>query len=219
MKILIAVPCMDTVPVPFTESMLNLAKPEGTKACFKSGSLIYDSRNLLAFTAIENHFDYIMWFDSDMTFSPDILIRMLDDVQQTHAHMVTGLYFKRTYPSTPVIFQNVQPPSPNEHGQMQINIKPYTDYPRDRIFPVEGCGFGCVLTSVPLVKAVIDKFGPAFTPILWAGEDISFCYRVNQLAQEDPAFSNPIMCDSRIKCGHVGQYIFTEDPLKRGDNP
>ena len=57
MKILIAIPCMDTVPVPFAESLLNLDKPEGTKVCFKSGSLVYDARNLLSITAIKEGFE------------------------------------------------------------------------------------------------------------------------------------------------------------------
>ena len=53
MSIMIAIPCMGTTPVQFTESLLNLEKPEGTKVCFKSSSLIYDARNLLSLTAIE----------------------------------------------------------------------------------------------------------------------------------------------------------------------
>ena len=217
MSIMIAIPCMDTVPVKFTESLLDIEKPEGTKVCLKPGSLVYDSRNLLSLTAIENKFDYIMWMDSDMIFPPDTITKLLGDILELNIHMVSGLYVKRTYPVKPVIYKSVQPPVKDEHGIPQIHIDEYMDYPRNNVFPVEGCGFGCVMTSVHLMKAVWDMFGAAFTPLTWAGEDISFCYRVNELMKKDRRFVGHIWCDSHIKCGHIGQFNFTEDMLKRGD--
>lgn len=217
MSIMIAVPCMGTAPIQFTESLLNLEKPEGTKVCTKSSSLIYDARNLLSLTAIEQKFDYVMWFDSDMTFHPLTLMHLLEDMNHPHIDMVTGLYVKRTFPTKPVIYQRVRPPEPGPNGIPQLNINEYMDYPRDRMFCVEGCGFGCVLTSVQLLKDVWDKFGPAFSPLPWAGEDVSFCYRVNQLKKDDNLYPGHILCDSRVKCGHIGSFLFTEDLLKRGE--
>lgn len=217
MSIMIAIPCMGTMPVQFTESLLNLEKPEGTKVCFKSSSLIYDARNLLSLTAIEQKFDYVMWFDSDMTFHPLTLMHLLEDMNHPNIEMVTGLYVKRTFPTKPVIYKQVRPPEPNLQGIPQININEYMDYPRDQMFCIEGCGFGCVLTSVKLLKDVWDKFGPPFSPLPWAGEDVSFCYRVNQLKQEENIYSGYIWCDSRVKCGHIGSFLFTEDLLKRGE--
>ena len=224
MKILIAIPCMDTVPVPFAESLLNLNKPEGTKVCFKAGSLIYDARNLLSLTAIDNQFDYVLWLDSDMTFPHDTLTRLLKGISITGAEMMSGLYVKRTMPTAPVIYKSIQPPEPDENGILRIHINEYRDYQKnkDNVFPVAGCGFGCVLTSVKLLKEVWDEYGPAFAPYPWAGEDISFCYRVNQLyAKQDNPLElktlTPIMCDRDISCGHVGSFLYTEDILKRGE--
>ena len=217
MSILVAVPCMDMNHVKFTESLLNMDKPEGTKVCLKPSSLIYDARNLLSLTAIENKFDYIMWMDSDMIFPVDTIPRLLEDLNHPHVHMVSGLYVKRTFPVKPVIYKHVQPPTPNEHGIPQIHIDEYVDYPRDQMFTVEGCGFGCVMMETRLIKQVWTRFGPPFAPFPWAGEDISFCYRVNQLLEKDDLYSGHIWCDSRIKCGHIGNVTFTEEMLKRGD--
>lgn len=216
MKILIAIPCMDTVPVPFAESLLNLDKPEGTKVCFKAGSLIYDARNLLSLTAIEHGFDYVLWLDSDMVFPRDTLTRLLDDVSRSHMDMVSGLYVKRTMPTKPVIYYQIEPPKPNAQGIPEIQICEWMNYPKDEVFAIAGCGFGCVLTSVKLLKDVWDRYGPAFAPYPWAGEDISFCYRVEQMYREKKEHQY-IFCDSRIKCGHVGSFLYTEDILKRGE--
>ena len=201
MRILIAIPCMDTFPRQFVESLLELERPEGTSTCLKPNSLIYDSRNLLSLTAIEKGYDYVLWLDSDMTVPRDTISRLLS----AEADMVTGLYVKRTIATSPVLFDVIQPPDVVD-GHMVKRVHEYLHYPRDSVFEVAGCGFGCVLTSVKLLKEVWDKFGPAFAPFVWGGEDVSFCYRVNQLGHK-------ILCDSRVKCGHVGSFIYTEDLL------
>jgi len=201
MKTLIAIPCMDTVPVEFVKSLLYLEKGD-CSVLFKPNSLIYDSRNLISLTAIENNFDRVMWFDSDMAFQPDTLKRLHKDMDELNADMVTGLYHKRNGSGIPVIYDELDIPGKDEQGNPVKRIHEFTDYPKDDLFTVKGCGFGCVLTSTKLLQAVWDNYGPAFAPFPWAGEDIAFCWRVNQLGY-------PIYCDSNVKCGHIGTYVYT----------
>lgn len=212
MKIMIATPCMDSVPTAFCQCILHLDKPAGTTAMLHPNSLVYDSRNLMALSAIEMGVDRIMWFDSDMVFTPNTLKQLSADMDEIGCDMVTGVYTKRIIPYTPVIYRELNEPTIDANGRPEAHIKPYLDYPVNSIFPVEGCGFGCVMTSVALVKRVIDKFTSAFLPYLWAGEDLSFCYKVKQLGEK-------IYCDSRIKCGHVGQFVYSPDAYeqKRGE--
>lgn len=210
MKILIAIPCMDNVSVYFAESLLNMDKPDGSSVTFQRGSLIYDGRNLISLKAITEQYDYVMWIDSDMILPKDTLPRLLAIAQEKDVPMVSGLYVKRAYPTSPVLYSSIAQPAMNKDGFMIQQIITYEDYPQNSVFPVAGCGFGCVLTSVPLLKKVWDKFGPAFSPYPWAGEDISFCYRVNQL-------NETILCDSSISCGHIGTLAYTEKMLKRGE--
>ena len=209
MKILIAIPCMDQMPVEFERSLLYLEKL-GASVCFNPSSLVYDSRNLLSLTAIENGFDRVMWFDSDMAFQPDTLKKLSEDMDVYHADMVTGLYVKRKRPIVPVIYSRLEMPSKDEDGKPQNNIVNYRDYPKNAVFPIKGCGFGCVMTSVKLLKHVWDTYGPAFAPLPWAGEDIAFCFRVNELGY-------PMYCDSNVSCGHIGTYIYTADDADGGD--
>lgn len=211
MKTMIAIPCMDTLPLGFVQSLLYAEKGENVTVQFKANSLIYDSRNLLSLMAIEDGFDRVMWIDSDMMFTHSAIKMLHDDMDQYKCDMVTGLYFKRTGMSLPVIYEELEIPT-EENGKPVRNIHEYMNYPPDSMFPVRGCGFGFVMTSTKLLKEVWDKYGPAFTPYPWAGEDISFCHRVNQLG-------HVIWCDSRITCGHIGTWVFTEDTYKamRGD--
>lgn len=206
MKTLIAIPCMDTTPTLFTQALLRLEKGPDVAVCMKPNSLVYDSRNLMSLSAIEQGFDYVFWLDSDMIVPPDTLRRLLKTAETFPADMVTGLYVKRREPIIPVIYDVLEEPSVDESGKLVGRVHEYSNYPRDSLFKVKGCGFGCCLTSVSLLKVVWDKFGPAFSPYPWAGEDISFCHRVNQLGYD-------IYCDSTISCGHVGQMIYTEQLL------
>lgn len=212
MKTLIAVPCMDTVPVPFMESILNLTKPADTRISFLPGSLVYDSRNMLSLKAIEDNYDYVMWFDSDMVFPHDTLLSLMEDLDRQDAQIVTGLYFKRKFNTSPVLYRVLDKPQKNAQGIPVRQLEDYIDYPKDTIFPVQGAGFGCMLMETSVLKQVWDTFGPAFAPLPWGGEDISFCYRVKQLGI-------PILCDSRVKCGHVGSMQYNEawyDMIKNG---
>ena len=212
MKTLIAIPCMDTIPVGFAQSLIYLEKGHDVSVNFQANSLVYDSRNLISLTAIEHGFDRVMWFDSDMMFTKDTMKMLMADMDRLDADMVTGVYFKRRPPYSPVIFDQLDEPGTDGKGSPVARVHNYLDYPKDTIFPVRGCGFGCVMTSVKLLKQVWDKFGPAFAPYPWAGEDISFCHRVNKLGVQ-------IWCDSNIMCGHIGQYVYTEGTYNfaRGD--
>lgn len=203
MKTLIAVPCMDMLPLPFVTSFTSLRKPEGTSYVFNANCLIYDSRNIFSSGAIRNGYDRVLWLDSDMRFDPDLLERLSADMDENPGvKVISALYFKRRIPTSPVIYKTL------EYGRADDNtIKPtvetYHDYPKDALFPVAGCGFGAVLTSVDILKDIWDSFGPPFDPMTHMGEDLSFCWRVGQIGE-------PIYCDSRVKCGHVGLSEFNE---------
>jgi len=212
LKTLIAIPCMDNAHVGFTQSLMHLKKGENTSASFRANSLVYDSRNILSLTAIEQGYDRVMWIDSDMMFTPDAMEILQNYMTLYGFDMITGLYFKRNGECLPVIYDELEMPTQDENGLPIKHIHEYIQYPRDTIFPVKGCGFGFVLTSTELLKAVWDNFGPAFAPLPWAGEDIAFCHRVNQLGRK-------IYCDSSVSCGHIGTYVYTEKDFlaRRGD--
>lgn len=203
MRTLIAIPCMDMIHTGFAQSLINLRKGEGVDVIFRPGSLIYDARNIISLVAIERNYDRVMWLDSDMMFTPDAFEMLRKDMDERGCDMVTALYFTRDRNVKPVIYSQLEEPV-NIGGKAEKRITHYTDYPRDTVFQAQGCGFGCVMTSVKLLRDVWDRFGPAFAPMPWAGEDLSFCWRVRQLGYE-------ILCDSRVVCGHIGNYVYTED--------
>ena len=204
-KILIAVPCMDQLPAQFAHSLATLTSygVEDTQISvwFNLGSLIYTSRDQIAKKALLDEADLIMWFDSDMVFAPDTMHRLLKHIDDG-ADMVTGIYYRRTQPFSPVAFKTMEL---NEDG----NGFTWTEFDEipDEPFEVGACGFGCVLMKTEIFVSVFAKFGLMFTPIANCGEDIAFCWRARQCGYK-------ILADPSIALGHVGYTIVTKDYFK-----
>lgn len=202
MKTLICMPCMDMVHTTFLRSLLSLRRVGEVNYAITCSSLIYDARNQLVRRAIEQGYDRILWLDSDMDFSPDLMERLSADMDEGR-EFVSALYFGRRDPRKPVIYEECGCYR-MENGETTPIAVYYEKYPKDQIFPIKACGFGGVMMTVDLAKRVQERFGLPFQPALGFGEDLSFCGRVQQLGVE-------MFCDSRVKMGHVGMKAYTED--------
>lgn len=200
MRTLIAVPCMDQVPAPFAQSLAMLQKTGECMLSMQIGSLIYTSRNNLAQMAIQMDVDYVFWLDSDMVFEPDTLIRMMDTLQKNDYDILTGLYFRRVPPYTPVLFDKLD---------IHRNICSWTEFHEipEEPFEIGGCGFGCVLMKADVFYDVQAKHGNMFAPLGNNGEDIAFCWRAR-----DCGFK--IYCDPSVICGHVGYSVVDDQFFK-----
>lgn len=200
MKTLIAVPCMDQVPVTFCNSLAILQKVGECTLLMKSGSLIYAARNELATAAIRDDYDYVFWLDSDMVFHPDTLIRMMDTARKHDLDMLTGLYFRRVPPYSPVLFKKLD---------IRGNTCDWSEFDSipEGLFEVGACGFGCVLMKTDVFLDVQSKHGNMFAPIGNNGEDIAFCWRAR-----DCGFK--IWCDPSIICGHVSHVVVDDQFFK-----
>ena len=205
MKTLIAIPCMDHVATGFVTSLLGLRRVGECNCAMTQSSLIYDARNTLAMSAIDNGFDRVLWLDSDMRFDGDMMERLAKDMDDS-AECVCGLYFKRRLPTGPVIYKRVD--IEQDDQQIKAIVEPYEDYPRNAPFEVKGMGFGAVMMNVDLLKRVTDKYGLPFSPMLGFGEDLTFCWRLQQLGVK-------MWCDSGVKVGHLGTIEYGEDMYTR----
>ena len=202
-KILIAVPCMNQVPAEFADSLARLTscglKDHQLGQIFKIGSLIYTSRDDIAKEAIGSGADYVMWLDSDMVFGPDLLQKLMPHLERPEIDIVTGLYFRRVQPFTPVLFEELD-------FDVEKQIASWSEFTEigAEPFEVAGCGFGCVLMPTDIFIDVQSKFGAMFTPMSGVGEDLSFCWRARQLGFR-------IWCDPTIPLGHIGYNIVTRN--------
>lgn len=197
MKTMIAIPCMDQVPTQFCMSLAMLQTSGDCKLVMSPGSLIYTSRNNLATQALQEEYDYVFWLDSDMTFAPDTLIRMMDTLQKRDLDFLTGLYFRRVPPFSPVLFDRLEIKMHDVCSWSNFETIP------DDIFEIGGCGFGCVLMKTDMFIDVQSQFNNMFSPIGNNGEDVAFCWRARQCGYK-------LYCDPSVICGHVGHTVIND---------
>lgn len=198
MKTLIAIPSMDLVPARFAQSLAMLRKDGECEIAFQIGSLVYNARNSLANIAIQTEADRVLWLDSDMVFAPDILSILGETMKETDADIVTGLYFRRVPPYTPVLYDKLE-----QVSELSAEYRELKDLPKERIFEVAGCGFGCVLMGTDVFLSLDSKFGQLFNPTPGMGEDLAFCWRARQCGYK-------IICDQSVQLGHVGYEVYTK---------
>lgn len=195
MKLLIGIPTLDYVNAEFMQCLCRLImrlKDGGVnfELDIESGTLVYMARERIAQKAVNEGFTHVLWLDSDMVFSPDIL----DDLMFSGHDFVTGIYQARRKGYSSVIFKCID-----------LNkVERFEEYPKET-FEIQGCGFGCVLTATHILKAVLLQKDTCFTPILQYGEDIAFCFRVRELGYK-------MYCEPSVVCGHIGHItIYPED--------
>jgi len=201
MKTMIAVPCMDTMPYEFVESLYRMKTVGQIRPAFLSGSLVYKARTDLALIALQEKADFILWLDSDMVFNADLMVDLMNDMEGRD--MVAGVCHMRRPPYAPVLYSKLRQgltPAENEHEKLY-------DYPEKDLFKVEGCGFGCVMMRTTVVQAVVDKYHELFTPMPGYGEDLSFCIRARGCGYD-------IWADPKVQLGHKSSTIVTRDTFE-----
>jgi len=201
MKTMIAIPCMDTVQTEFAQSLMRL-KPVGeVYHSFLACSLIYKSRNDLADMAIKSGADYVLWLDSDMVFTSDLMVDLMKDMEGRD--IVSGIYHMRRPPYKPVIWKTLRQgiiPQDNESED-------WDDYPKDGIFEIDGCGFGCVMMRASILQTIVDRYHDLFAPLPGYGEDLSFCIRAKSCGFK-------IHADPRLQIGHKGSIIISDESFQ-----
>lgn len=194
-KTLIAVPNMGDWKAEFGHSIFHLKRAGEMALQQEMGSLIYEARNKLAQTAMDSGADYVLWFDADMIFPPETFLKLYEDIQKPGVDMVTGLYFRRIPPYSPVLFEKVDV---SDEGRTVDWAEP-KEVPAE-MFEIAGAGFGCLLMKAEVIKATLAATSQLFTPFATVGEDLSFCWRARQAGFH-------IWCDPTVTCGHVGKQI------------
>ena len=198
MKILIGMPCGENIPVETVRCLLEIKKTHEISVMLFPGSLVYTARNKIALAAVENRFDYLMFIDSDMTFRPDAIERLLEHDKD----IVSGICFKRKPPYSPCIYSKIETKADGNAPIADVVM----DY-EEGLIEIAGCGAALLLIKVEVLETLIKDHMQLFEPLEGLGEDLSFCYRATQSKYK-------IFCDTTVGAGHIGKIVITEATYK-----
>ena len=150
---------------------------------YQGATLVYVGRDKLANKAMNECYTHMLWLDSDMIFTEDLL----DDLMYSGKPFVTGIAHGRRAPHVSCIFKEIWPRVDRYEGY---------EYP-SQAFKIGGCGFACVLIETEIVRNVYNKNGTAFFPMRELGEDLAFCKRATDMGYE-------IWAEPSVRLGHIG---------------
>lgn len=192
MRTLIAIPCMDEMDSGFVQCLVDMRHVGEVDTTILSGSLVYEARERLAALACDGEYDNVLWLDSDMMFPSTLML----DLMAQDKDFISGVCAARRSPYMPCVYR--------KDGD---GLKFYTEY-TDRIFEIDGSGFGVVLMKTKLLKESFDKFKTCFQPIPGFGEDLSFCLRAKQLGYQ-------LFADPNIEIGHIGKTVISKNAWRK----
>ncbi|MHC1696448.1 MAG: glycosyltransferase family 2 protein [Eubacteriales bacterium] len=196
-KILIGVPCMDSVPVDYVTALLRMTKPIGTEVMHFPLSLVYVAREQIVRYALDNKFTHVFFLDSDMVPPRDIIPQLLAHDKD----IVSGAAYMRKPPYKPCFYEKLSLGEGNE-----IQCEPMLEYPHGLV-KVEGVGMACALIRTKVFTSIYEAGYPCFFPVPGYGEDLGFCLRARKCGYD-------LFVDTTLQVGHIGSVICSEDTYK-----
>lgn len=204
-KLLIAIPCYDTMRAEFVQSLTALmAKLTADGIVYEvkiiSGTVVHTARDNLAKHAVNNGFSHVLWLDADMVFDDTILEDLT--ISGKTDQIICGLFISRHNPYLTCMFTRVD----------ALVERVDEDHIPDDTFRIGACGFACVLTPADALRNILNNHLTAFLPTIRLSEDLAFCQRATGLGYQ-------IWCEPTARVGHVGAVtIWPEDGKRfRGD--
>ncbi len=118
---------------------------------------------------------WLLQIDSDHTFEPDLLLRMLTLFDSNNLDVLVGLYHMKEPPYNPVLYQY-------ENGEYKavLNWGSKTDV---KLLPIDAAGAGCLLVRRSVFDRIREEFKcepfDPMPPFKW--DDFNFFERCRQL--------------------------------------
>jgi len=152
-------------------------------------------RNAVTIEALNNNADIILYLDTDMTFPPNTIVRLLKTLEDNPEYKaVSGLYTAKKDPYVPQIFSKFD----KKRQRFVRSVAFWLDNP----FPIDGAGLGIFMVWADEIKKLempyfkfVDK-GENKLIKYGMGEDLYFCWKlINNNVK--------IICDPQTICGHL----------------
>ena len=192
-RVLIAIPTAKYIEPQTFKSIYDLEIPTGITVDFQYfyGYRIDQIRNLIAHWVV-NGYDYLFAVDSDISFPPDTLRRLLGHDKD----IVSGIYRQRLPEQKLEVYKF------NEVGGVS-NI-PWNEIRSRGLVEIAGCGFGCVLVKNVVLREVGApqfEYHIALDHNHTVSEDVDFCRKA-----QDRGFR--IWADTDVICEHHGTSVY-----------
>lgn len=135
--------------------------------------------------------EWTLQLDTDHSFSPDLLLRLLNVMRKYDADVVSGLYFQKSPPHLPNLWRW------KEDGETAQQI---AGWDKGEVLEIGVAGGGCLLVKNRVFDRIYNELGeePFSTQEFpgKVGEDFAFFRRLKKLGIK-------AICDTKVECYHL----------------
>ena len=210
---------------PFMESLINLLMYDtavnqrivngGGYLGFEAGANLAGPRNEVVKKFLNYQAEWLWFVDSDMTFAPDTVEKLLEQADPEKAPIVGGLCFgfDENGEVQPTLFGL----DGEEDNPYDVKVIRYHEWPPDSMYQVAATGGACLLIHRSVFERMLeverpdggkgfDDAFPWFQEVTHGGkpvgEDITFCWRAGLAGI-------PVWVNTAVQLGHVKRRILT----------
>ncbi len=210
----------------FMDSMIDLLRHDSHSNGYIKGFIsmvtsprVAEARSQVVDTFASQHeADWLLFIDTDMTFEPTMLDRMMEHADREKVPVLGGLCFGGRPGSKifPTVYEEYE-----DDGH--LTLRPAAYYPKDQLVRVGGTGAACLLVHRQVFAAMAEPYPVGFgtfqngakNPYPWFvegltgprgeqyGEDIAFCKRLRHMGV-------PVHVHTGIKLGHIKPCVMDE---------
>lgn len=165
--------------------------------------LVHVGRNIIAQSVLRSGSEYLLFIDSDISFPPWAVERLLSHKKD----IVGGMYFKKAFPHAPLVYS-----CKGENYECIHN-------PPSTLFECDGLGTGFLLIHRKVLEKLskdkwVKKHGFPFNFMQKKdgndiGEDLAFCLRARRAGFK-------VFCDPSIPLQHQGEMEFDSKSFYNG---
>lgn len=184
-------------------SLLGMQKPDNATFFITRGNLMDWERNNLVMEMLKDKdASHLFLVDADVIMPQDGLMRMMKDEKD----IVTGLYFQRPFPHSPVAFK--------KSGDKYV---PFEDYKQNELNEIDAAGTGCLLIRREVLEKMKDKLPKQngvpqfFTSHPGLSDDSYFFEKAKETGFKT-------FVDTNVKCGHVEMVTIGEFHFQSAKN-
>lgn len=196
--------------VTFMGHLMGLRKDDGVGFSYfhMTRAPIHAARQTMCDYALDKGFDWLVQFDDDATFPPDVLKRLLSHQKD----VVCALAYQRKPPYFTCAF---------EQGEDGLMGQPMEGIEHTGLRRVDVSGFHCSVLRTSVIKKLRDGIKDSDGKVLVPGtrqyfggfenklgEDFAFCINLKKIGV-------PVYCDTELIAGHIGAATVVDETYKQ----
>jgi hypothetical protein len=150
---------------------------------------------------VESGSDWLLWVDSDIVLTTDIVQKLWDTAHTKDKPVVCGVYFVTNNPNEPLMM-----PVPCIFKDFGDHNEPIHPLPVDQVIPIDVAGFGLVLMH----KSIVPKLQEAYPDGVYfemglkdqnKSEDVSFFRKLKEIGV-------PVYAHTGAIAAHIKRFVF-----------